>query len=62
VATDPFFGIIKAEEMARHGSGGVNASLNSHTIGCPPIAALGPEWMKRKILPEVSSPRLGEWR
>ncbi|MBV8406791.1 MAG: acyl-CoA dehydrogenase family protein, partial [Alphaproteobacteria bacterium] len=53
VPTDPFFGIVKAEEMARHGSGGVNASLNSHTIGCPPIAALGPEWMKRKVLPEV---------
>ena len=53
VPVDPFFGIIKAEEMARHGSGGVNASLNSHTIGCPPIAALGPEWMKRKVLPEV---------
>ena len=53
VPTDPFFGIIKAEEMARHGSGGVNASLNSHTIGAPPIAALGPEWMKRKVLPEV---------
>ena len=34
VPTDPFFGIIKSEEMARHGSGGVNASLNSHTIGC----------------------------
>jgi acyl-CoA dehydrogenase len=53
VPTDPFFGIIKSEELARHGSGGVNASLNSHTIGCPPIAALGPEWMKRKVLPEV---------
>jgi len=53
VPTDLFFGIIKALEMARHGSGGVNASLNSHTIGCPPIAALGPEWMKRKVLPEV---------
>jgi acyl-CoA dehydrogenase len=53
VPTDPFFGIIKAEEMARHGSGGLNASLNSHTIGAPPIAALGPEWMKRKLLPEI---------
>ena len=53
VPTDIFFGIIKAEEMARHGSGGLNASLNSHTIGCPPIAALGPEWMKRRVLPEV---------
>jgi len=55
VPTDPFFGIIKSEELARHGSGGINASLNSHTIGSPPIAALGPEWMKRKILPEVLS-------
>ena len=53
VPADPFFAVIKAEELARHGSGGVNASLNSHTIGCPPIAALGPEWMKRKVLPEV---------
>jgi acyl-CoA dehydrogenase len=53
VPTDPFFGIIKSEEMARHGSGGVNASLNSHTIGAPTIAALGPEWMKRKLLPEI---------
>ena len=53
VPTDPFFGIIKAGEMARHGSGGLNASLNSHTIGAPPIAALGPEWMKRKLLPEI---------
>ena len=53
VPTDPFFGIIKSEELARHGSGGINASLNSHTIGSPPIAALGPEWMKRKVLPEV---------
>ena len=33
----------------------LNASLNSHTIGAPPIAALGPEWMKRKVLPEVLS-------
>ena len=55
VPTDPFFGIIKSEELARHGSGGINASLNSHTIGSPPIAALGPEWMKRRILPEVLS-------
>ncbi|HYX02955.1 MAG TPA: acyl-CoA dehydrogenase family protein, partial [Reyranella sp.] len=38
VPTDPFFAIVKAEEMARHGSGGLNASLNSHTIGAPPIA------------------------
>ncbi len=40
VPTDPFFGIVKAEEMARHGSGGLNASLNSHTIGSRP----SPRW------------------
>ena len=53
VPTDPFLIIMTSEELARHGSGGINASLNSHTIGSPPIAALGPEWMKRKVLPEV---------
>ncbi|HJQ60589.1 MAG TPA: acyl-CoA dehydrogenase family protein [Vineibacter sp.] len=55
VATDIFFGIVKSEELTRAGSGGVNASLMSHTIGAPPIAALGPEWMKRKLLPEILS-------
>jgi acyl-CoA dehydrogenase len=55
VAADVFFGIIKSEELARAGSGGVNASLMSHTIGAPPIAALGPEWMKRRLLPEILS-------
>jgi acyl-CoA dehydrogenase len=53
VPTDGFYRIIASEELARAGSGGVNASLNSHTIGAPPIATLGPEWMKRKVLPEI---------
>ncbi len=55
VPGDVFFGIVKSEELSRAGSGGVNASLMSHTIGAPPIAALGPEWMKRKLLPEILS-------
>src|SRR5262245_22409086 len=55
VPSDVFFGIVKSEELSRAGSGGVNASLMSHTIGAPPIAALGPEWMKRKLLPEILS-------
>jgi len=55
VPSDGFFRIIASEELARAGSGGVNASLMSHTIGAPPIAALGPEWMKRKLLPEILS-------
>jgi acyl-CoA dehydrogenase len=53
VPTDGFYRIIASDELARAGSGGVNASLNSHTIGAPPIATLGPEWMKRKVLPEI---------
>ncbi len=55
VPTDGFFRIIASEELARAGSGGVSAGLGSHTIGAPPIAALGPEWMKRKVLPEILS-------
>jgi len=53
VPTDPFYRIIVSEELAKAGSGGVNASLMSHSIGAPPIAALGPDWMKRKVLPEI---------
>jgi acyl-CoA dehydrogenase len=55
VPTDPFYRIVVSEELAKAGSGGVNASLMSHSIGAPPIAALGPEWMKRKVLPEILS-------
>ena len=55
VPTDPFFRIIVSEELAKAGSGGVNASLMSHSIGAPPIAALGPEWMKREVLPRILS-------
>ncbi|MGE0423554.1 MAG: acyl-CoA dehydrogenase family protein [Reyranellaceae bacterium] len=53
VPTDPFYRIIVSEELAKAGSGGVNASLMSHSIGAPPIAALGPEWMKREVLPRI---------
>ena len=35
------------------GSGGVLASLLSHTIGCPPIVNVGSEALKRKVLPPV---------
>jgi acyl-CoA dehydrogenase len=55
VPTDPFYRIVVSEELAKAGSGGVNASLMSHSIGAPPIAALGPDWMKRKVLPEILS-------
>jgi acyl-CoA dehydrogenase len=55
VPGDEFFSIISAQELARAGSGGVSASLMSHTIGTPPIARLGSEEMKRRVVPHVLS-------
>lgn len=53
IAADRFYAIIAGQELARAGSGGVAASLMSHTIGCPPIAKLGAEHLKQKVLPGV---------
>lgn len=53
ITADRFYAIIAGQELARGGSGGVAASLMSHTIGCPPIAKLGSEHLKRKVLPGV---------
>jgi acyl-CoA dehydrogenase len=53
VPGDRFYLILAAQELARAGSGGVAASLMSHTIGCPPIAKLGSPELKQKILPAV---------
>jgi len=50
---DVFYKIILAEEYARCGSGGVQASLNSHTIGLPPIADAGSHTLQQKVLPSV---------
>jgi acyl-CoA dehydrogenase len=52
---DYFFRIVSAEEFARAGTGGVSASLFSHTIGAPPIAAVGSEELKRRVLPSILS-------
>jgi acyl-CoA dehydrogenase len=38
---DLFYGIVLTEELARSGSGGVIASLMSHSIGTPPICHVG---------------------
>jgi len=35
------------------GAGGLSASLFSHTIGAPPIAAAGSEELKRRVLPSI---------
>ena len=53
VPGDAFLSIIAAQELARAGSGGVSASLMSHTIGAPPIARLGSAELKRRVLPPV---------
>lgn len=53
ITADRFYAIIAGQELARAGSGGVAASLMSHTIGCPPIARLGSEHLKQKVLPGV---------
>jgi acyl-CoA dehydrogenase len=50
---DHFFRIVCAEEFAQAGCGGLSASLFSHTIGAPPIAAVGSEELKRRVLPPV---------
>lgn len=50
---DLFFKIVMAEEWARCGSGGVIASLGSHTIGLPPVALAGSEALKRRVIPPV---------
>ena len=51
--SDYFFRILSAEEFARAGVGGLSASLFSHTIGAPPIAAVGSEELKRRVLPSI---------
>ena len=50
---DIFYAIIAAQELARAGSGGIAAGLMSHGIAMPPIARLGHEAMKRRVLPAV---------
>ena len=52
---DIFYQIILAEEFARSGSGGIQASVNSHTIAMPPLLAAGSEALKHRVLPGVIS-------
>jgi len=50
---DILYQIVLADELARGGSGGVRASLISHSIAMPTVVAAGPEWMKEYLLPSV---------
>jgi len=49
--------MVATEEVARAGSGGLMASLFSHSIGLPPIVAHGSEALKRRIVPDVLAGR-----
>ena len=55
IEADNLYRLIVSEEIAQAGSGGVLASLFSHTIGLPPVVALGSEALKQRIVPEVLS-------
>jgi acyl-CoA dehydrogenase len=50
---DIFYGIAAAEEIARAGCGGVQASLGSHGIALPPIVAHGSDALKQRVVPPV---------
>jgi acyl-CoA dehydrogenase len=52
---DTFHRLIASVELAQCGSGGLVASLMSHTIGAPPVAALGSAELKARVLPPVLS-------
>jgi acyl-CoA dehydrogenase len=50
---DYFHRLVASLELAQAGSGGVVASLMSHTIGSPPVVTFGSEELKRRVLPPV---------
>jgi acyl-CoA dehydrogenase len=50
---DVFHTLVAAEELARAGSGGVQASLSAHHIALPPIVAVGSPALQQRVLPPV---------
>jgi acyl-CoA dehydrogenase len=54
---DAFHKLIVAEELARPGAGGVNASLMVHGIALPPLLAAGSEPLLEEIVPATLSGR-----
>jgi len=55
IPADSFYAIIAGQELARGGSGGVCASLLSHTIGTPPIVNVGSDELKARVVPDILS-------
>lgn len=52
---DLFLELAMIEELTRAASGGLLASLFSHTIGAPPIVAGGSAELKARVLPAILS-------
>ncbi len=50
---DGFYALIVAEELSRAGSGGLMASLLSHSIAAPPILHVGSAQLKTRVLPAI---------
>jgi acyl-CoA dehydrogenase len=50
---DYFHRLVASLELAQAGSGGVVASLMSHTIGSPPVVTFGSPALKQRVLPQV---------
>jgi acyl-CoA dehydrogenase len=55
--TDTFHRLIASFELAQCGAGGILASLMSHSIAAPPIAALGSAALKARVLPDILAGR-----
>jgi len=53
VPADQFMRIVVSQELARHGAGGINASLMSHGIGAPPIVAGARPEIQARVLPGI---------
>ena len=49
--------LVVTDEVARAGSGGLLASLFSHSIGLPPVVACGSDGLQRRIAPDVLAGR-----
>ena len=53
--TDAFYVLLASIEIAKAGSGGLGASLLSHSIGTPPIHAFANDELKDEVLPKILS-------
>ena len=53
--TDAFYTLLASVELAKCASGGLAASLLSHTIGTPPIQHFAQEELKAEVLPQILS-------